>query len=464
MKTGAAYIRVSTEEQIEFSPQSQKKKILEYAAAHEIVLPEEYIFLDEGISGRCAEKRPAFMKMIGMAKTTPRPFDVILVWKFSRFARNRQDSILYKSMLRKQCGVDVISITEQLGGDPTGVLIEALLEAMDEYYSINLAQEVKRGMNEKFSQGGVVSKPPFGYVMGKEKFVVDEQAAPLVQMIFHDFLEGLSCRQIAMKLNNMGARTVKGNLFESRSVAYILQNPVYLGKQRRGIKEAAPIVMDGRHPPLIEQKIFEEARSRLIQGTHFFTGDTGERRADYMLQGLVRCSGCGGTLTRNGQSLQCQRYAKGKCPVSHSIRLEKLNRVVLRQLEEDLKGQTIKIQIEKNAGRTRDKALLVLLDKERKRMKRLEEAFEAGVDTLEEYQRKKKEVQQRRKRLEAEAEERKRDENWPVQCIQKTSDSLIKILSGEKISEREKNILLCAFVSKIIFDRRKGTIEIHYYS
>ena len=133
-------------------------------------------------------------------------------------------------------------------------------------------------------------------------------------------------------------------------------------------------------------------------------------------------------------------------------------------MEEDLKGQTIKIQIEKNAGRTRDKALLVLLDKERKRMKRLEEAFEAGVDTLEEYQRKKKEVQQRRKRLEAEAEERKRDENWPVQCIQKTSDSLIKILSGEKISEREKNILLCAFVSKIIFDRRKGTIEIHYYS
>ena len=101
MKIGAAYVRVSTEEQIEFSPDSQIKKIKEYAKQNDIILPEEFIFIDEGISGKYAKKRPEFMKMIGTAKMRPKPFDVILVWKFSRFARNRQDSIVYKSMLRK---------------------------------------------------------------------------------------------------------------------------------------------------------------------------------------------------------------------------------------------------------------------------------------------------------------------------------------------------------------------------
>ena len=174
MKTAAAYIRVSTDDQVEFSPDSQLKAIHKYAKDHDFILPEEFIFVDEGISGRKADKRPSFQRMIGTAKLKPKPFDVILLWKFSRFARNRQDSIVYKSMLRKQCGIDVISISEQLGEDNTAILIEALIEAMDEYYSVNLAEEVKRGMNEKFSRGGVVSQPPYGYKMQDGVFVPDE--------------------------------------------------------------------------------------------------------------------------------------------------------------------------------------------------------------------------------------------------------------------------------------------------
>ena len=86
--TGAAYIRVSTEDQLEFSPDSQLKKIREYADQHQITIPEDQIYLDEGISGRSASKRPAFMRMIASARSHPAPFQVILVWKFSRFARN----------------------------------------------------------------------------------------------------------------------------------------------------------------------------------------------------------------------------------------------------------------------------------------------------------------------------------------------------------------------------------------
>ena len=152
-KIAAAYIRVSTDDQIEYSPESQIKAIREYAKRNGYVLPNEFIFMDEGISGKTAGKRPAFMKMIGLAKTTPKPFDAILLWKFSRFARNREDSIVYKSMLRKQLGIDVISISENLGDDKMSILFEAMIEAMDEYYSINLAEEVKRGMTEKAKRG-----------------------------------------------------------------------------------------------------------------------------------------------------------------------------------------------------------------------------------------------------------------------------------------------------------------------
>ena len=173
----AAYIRVSTDDQIEFSPASQLNQLRIYAQNHQLLLLDSHIYMDEGISGRTAARRPAFLKMISAARETPRPFDVILVWKYSRFARSRQDSIFYKSLLRRECGIDVISITEPLSDDPTSILMEALLEAMDEYYSVNLGQEVRRGMQEKFKRGGVVSIPPFGYQVVEGHFIPDQAKA-----------------------------------------------------------------------------------------------------------------------------------------------------------------------------------------------------------------------------------------------------------------------------------------------
>ena len=142
-KIAAAYIRVSTEDQIEYSPDAQLAEIRKYAARERYTLPSEFIYVDEGVSGRGTARRDAFNRMIGMAKQKPKPFHVILLWKFSRFARNREDSVVYKSMLRRQLGIEVVSVSEPVGDDKMSILIEALIEAMDEYYSINLAEEVK---------------------------------------------------------------------------------------------------------------------------------------------------------------------------------------------------------------------------------------------------------------------------------------------------------------------------------
>ena len=96
LKTAAAYIRVSTDRQTELSPDSQIKVIKQFAKQNGYIVPEEYIYRDDGISGRSADKRPSFNDMIATAKQKPSPFSAILVWKFSRFARNQEEAIVYK--------------------------------------------------------------------------------------------------------------------------------------------------------------------------------------------------------------------------------------------------------------------------------------------------------------------------------------------------------------------------------
>ena len=107
VKYAYGYIRVSTHDQEEISPDSQEHLLRDYAARNNIVILK--IFTDLGISGRKANKRPGFQEMIGLAKGDDHPVDQILVWKFSRFARNQEESIVYKSLLKKQHNVDVVS-------------------------------------------------------------------------------------------------------------------------------------------------------------------------------------------------------------------------------------------------------------------------------------------------------------------------------------------------------------------
>ena len=151
-KVACLYIRVSTEDQTELSPDAQKRLLLDYAQKNDMIVSGDFIFT-ESVSGRHAQKRPEFQKMIALAKQPSHPIDVILVWKFSRFARNQEESIVYKSMLKKD-NVDVISVSEPLIEGPFGSLIERIIEWMDEYYSIRLSGEVLRGMKEKALQKG----------------------------------------------------------------------------------------------------------------------------------------------------------------------------------------------------------------------------------------------------------------------------------------------------------------------
>lgn len=340
MQTAAAYIRVSTAEQAEYSPESQLRVIREFAKKQGLSLPDELVFIDEGLSGRSTEKRPAFQRMIALAKKKPPPFSAILLWKYSRFARSREDSVVYKSLLRRQCGVDVISVGEPLSGDKTSILIEALIEAMDEYYSINLAEEVRRGMGEKLRRGEAVCAPAFGYQMHERRFIPCPQTAGQVTNMFSLLLAGQSPREIAAALNAKGVRTARGGAFSARGVTYILTNPLYIGALRCKAPNGGLRVLAGVHEPLVSKRTFTLAQRALSRPRE--EKPRTPKKSCYPLKGVVLCSACGAPLVRaKPGSLQCAAYAKGRCRRSHSILESALTARIFQKIQSDFGGLSL---------------------------------------------------------------------------------------------------------------------------
>ena len=156
--------------------------------------------------------------MLDAASGDDAPFEEILVWKFSRFTRKHEHAVAFKSMLRRS-GVRVISITEHADDSPTGKLMEAIIESVDEFYSENLAQEVTRGMREAASRGYWVSTyAPYGYkkvrikdgAKERPKLELDPPADAVVRRIFDMTLAGRSVLDIVRTLNDEGIPTRNG--------------------------------------------------------------------------------------------------------------------------------------------------------------------------------------------------------------------------------------------------------------
>lgn len=398
IKIAAAYIRVSTDDQIEYSPEAQIVEIRKYAAAHGFIIPDAFVFADEGLSGKKTVKRDSFNKMIGIAKKKPKPFEAILLWKFSRFARNREDSIVYKSMLRKQLGIDVISVSEPVGDDKMSIIIEAMIEAMDEYYSINLAEEVRRGMSEKARRGELQSTPSFGYTVKDNRLIPLEKEAALVRTMFQRYLAGDGFVQIAKWLNAMGVLTHRGNQFENRTVEYILRNPVYIGKLRwnptgrshRNFDNDDIILSDADHEPLIDMDTWDavQAAIRTQKAKLKYHARPTYDRKDW-LSGIVRCANCGTTLIfAKPHYFKCNNYVRGSCKFSQHVKVDVLHEAVLDRLRADFQtGALASFKVLHHTDGSGDE--LETLKQRQQNLKRkkdrLREAFLNGADTVEEY-------------------------------------------------------------------------------
>lgn len=476
MKIAAAYIRVSDERQDEYSPESQLKLIRDFAKRNDFIVPQEYVFFDDGISAKSTKKRDKFNEMIGIAKTKPRPFEAILVWKFSRFARNQEQSIVYKSLLKKN-NIDVLSISEPISSDPFGSLIERIIEWMDEYYLIRLSGEVKRGMAEKASRGEAMCHPALGYDL-KDKRYFPNDKAPIVRMIFDDFISGIGMRTIAQKLNSMGVKTTRGGTFDNRHIEYILNNPVYNGKIRwstdgraasnRDYNNPNIMIVDGKHDAIIDDEIWELTQKRLEEQSRMYPKfQRRDQNTDWMLKGLVRCSACGATLTMAGtkcMSMQCHRYARGQCKVSHSLSISKANKAIIEALENaayDLNFNIVSApQDRKTDGIDYDS----LIDYEKRKLQRCKESYIAGIDTLDEYKANKEKISAVIEDLKKKATESR--PQAPITTEKQYADkvrNVIDIIKNDSVSQKLKNEALRTIIAYIIYQKPSGKLELFFY-
>lgn len=324
----ALYARVSSEKQAEkdLSLPAQLKTLREYALKRNWVTVEE--FIDEAESARTAD-RPAFQRMIASAKQKNPPFEAILVWKLNRFARNREDSIIYKSLLRKR-GIQIISINENIDEGPTGKLLEGIIESIDEFYSANLSQDTVRGLKENtmrgFWNGGV---PPFGYKFEfvrvghntKRKLTINESEVGIVKDIFALSLKGEGIKDIAKKLNNDGFHKRSGKPWTNSTIGYVLSNPIYTGclfwnEGRHNPNAEKPVIkIPNTHPVIISEDTYEKARKKIYARTRKVIHPRVLTSA-HLLSGFMKCKRCGAAMTPLGAKSGkfhyyiCQTYLK----------------------------------------------------------------------------------------------------------------------------------------------------------
>ncbi|MGO5051944.1 recombinase family protein [Lachnospiraceae bacterium LCP25S3_G4] len=458
MRTGALYIRVSSDDQLEFSPAAQERALMEYAVSNEIIVTKQNIFIDEGISGRKAEQRPAFMQMIATAKRKPKPFDLILVHKFDRFSRSREDSIVYKSLLRKEYGIQVISVTEHIEDDKFSVILEAMLEAMAEYYSLNLSDEVLKGMTEKARRGQYQTAPPLGYDMVEKKLIINKDESKIVSYIYKKFLSGMSPYAITCQLNSMGFKTKRGNAFETRAVTFILTNPIYCGyAQWNGIRKPC------NNETIIDRSTYDIVQNMLVTSKRPKRSRPPETLTHW-LTGLLYCSSCGGKLSSGGHkngNFQCSAYTKGKCPNSHSIMYHKISTMVIDALQ-DLQNSDNTIFIPRTPFHPEkeiamlDLSLAHIAEKE----KRITDAYINGVDSLDEYKQHKLSLSYERENYLIQIENLKSSLN--IASTNATSNEILGIcdlLKSDFYSKEQKHAALSSIFNKIVYDKSTESLD-----
>lgn len=353
-----AYARFSSDNQRDESIDAQLRAIHKYADDNDIEIIDEYI--DRAKTGTNAD-RESFQAMLNDSQYGE--FSLVIVYKLDRFARNRLDSAISKERLKSN-GVRVVSVLEHFDDSPESIITEGLLEAMSEYYSANLSREVMKGTKENAlackHTGG---KPPLGYDVNDDKhLVINDAEAAHVRFIFDSVINGMAYNEIISRLNEMGARTKRGETFGKNSLNAILTNEKYTGvylynisasKDSRGKRNShkhkdkdSIIRIEGGVPQIISKERFDAvqvimARRKALDHTK------SSAKENYLLSGKVVCGICGNAYCGNRQknshgylyvTYRCNtRTRKGSVGCTNKeINRDKLEKYVLKLLADVL--------------------------------------------------------------------------------------------------------------------------------
>ena len=304
-KTAITYLRVSTADQATrggreegFSIPAQREANTRKAASLDAVVVEE--FVDAGESGTSATKRPELQRMLSYI--LEHHVDYCIVHKLDRLARSRADDVAIHFAL-KQAGVTLVSTSENIDETPSGMLMHGIMSSIAEFYSRNLANEVTKGLTQKASVGGTVSRAPLGYrnvhvtdELGRVNRTVeiDTERAHLITWAFFRYSEGdPTLRALLNELTARGLTTRATPKWPSKPLTItglhkLLRNPYYKGEiHYRGV------TYPGLHEPLVDPQTWQQVQDLLsahnLAGTH-------QRTNNHYLRGSVFCGSCGSRL------------------------------------------------------------------------------------------------------------------------------------------------------------------------
>ena len=336
-----AYIRYSSDNQKESSLDDQEREIRAYAKRKGFEIVK--VYADKALSAK-TDDRPAFLQMIKDAESGT--FERVVCWKVNRFSRNRLHSLMYKKKLAEH-GVSVEYVAESIPDGPEGIILESVLEGMAEFYSAELAQNIKRGMEgnalrAKYN-GGVI---PFGLKLDRDrKLVPCEETAPIVEKVFTDFDRGKSLKDIAAELNAAKVTNSIGNSFKPNAVSALLRRVQYVGTYSH-----SGVVVEGAIEPIVDKELFDRVQKRL---------DTKKNKRtvpvhDFVLTGKLFCGHCKSMMvgtsgtSRTGEVHSyyiCQKKKKKAC-TKRNVRQYLIEDLLIEKAHSLLTDCTIKTAAE----------------------------------------------------------------------------------------------------------------------
>lgn len=301
---GVIYARYSSDNQREESIEGQLRECKDYAERNGITILGTYI--DRALSAK-TDNRPEFQKMI--KDSAKGLFDVVLVWKLDRFARNRYDSARYKNLLKKN-GVKVISARENISEGSEGIILEAMLEGYAEYYSAELSEKVIRGLTDNALKckynGGTV---PMGYYIDEQQFYqIDPKTAPVVLEMFTKYSEGATMQELVNLLNSRGMRSIRGGKITLNIMNHLLKNRRYMGEY-----SYRDVVKEDGIPAIVPKELFERVQERLAKNKKAPARHKAED--DYLLTTKLYCGKCGSFMV-------------GESGTSHTMKVHRYYRCV----------------------------------------------------------------------------------------------------------------------------------------
>lgn len=351
IKNAVLYARFSSDMQHETSIEAQQEAIYKFAEANGYRIVGEYI--DRAKTGTSIAKRESFKQML--KDSSAKGFQYVIVHKLDRFARDRYDSAIAKHELKRN-NVKVVSVLEHIDDTPESIILEALLEAMAEYYSKNLGREVMKGFKVRAGKcmhnGG---QPPLGYDVDEvtKLLVINEKEAEAVRMIFDLYTSGYGYGHIIAELNAHGYKTKCNRDFGKNSIYSIIRNEKYAGyyvynqwdgKHNRHKRKSDDEVVKikGGVPAIISEEQFAKAAE--LMAIHKRAPGSYTAKKTYLLSGLIRCGHCGRAMTGNARqngkgyrysSYRCSRGRMDEC-ANKEIVSRKLDEFALAQLEKHI--------------------------------------------------------------------------------------------------------------------------------